>query len=107
MKGKMNSYGKTFHLWSTGKGDKLPMGEPMLAWSFNRDGEAKEGLVERRDKAMGINSSEIRRERQEFVSLAKPQEGVNALQGAFSGPTQSIPGVTAKQGSSTPAPRKR
>ena len=107
MKGKVNSYGKTFHLWSTGKGDKLPMGKPMLAWSFNRDGEAKEGLVERRDKAMGINSSEIRRERQEFVSLAKPQEGVDALRSAFSGPTQSIPGVTGKQGSSTPAPRTR
>ena len=25
---------------------KLPLGEPMLTWSFNRDGEAKAGLVE-------------------------------------------------------------
>lgn len=98
MREKMNSYGKTFHLWSTDKGDKLPMGEPMLAWSFNRDGEAKQGLVERRDQAMGINTGEIRERRQELVGLAKPQEGVDALKGAFSGPVKSIPGVVAKGG---------
>src|SRR5690606_11483694 len=58
MKGKVNSYGKTFHLWSTDRGDKLPLGEPILAWSFNRDGEAKRGLVEDRDTGLGINSAE-------------------------------------------------
>ncbi len=35
---KMNSYGKTWHVWMTdmqGKpGDKLPFGDPHLAWSF-------------------------------------------------------------------------
>ena len=30
LKRKMNSYGKTFHLWMTDRGDKLPMGEPRL-----------------------------------------------------------------------------
>ncbi|MBL8212785.1 MAG: DUF1264 domain-containing protein [Bryobacterales bacterium] len=40
MRGKRNSCGKTFHLWSTGQGDNLPLGGPMLAWSFNRDGDA-------------------------------------------------------------------
>ena len=93
MRGKMNSYGKTFHLWSTDKGDQLPMGEPMLAWSFNRDGEAESGLVQRRDEEMGIDTAEIRRERQDLVELAKPQEGVDALEGQFSGPTQEIDGV--------------
>jgi hypothetical protein len=97
MHGKMNSYGKTFHLWSTDKGDKLPFGEPMLAWSFNRDGEARADLVERRDRAMGISTSEIRARRQQFVSFAKPQEGVDALQGRFPASVRSIPGVTAKQ----------
>lgn len=28
---KMNSYGKTWHVWSTDKGDQLPFGDPMLA----------------------------------------------------------------------------
>lgn len=87
MKGKMNSYGKTWHVWNTGTaagtGDKLPLGKPMLAWSFNRDGEAKPGLVERRDERMGIDSNETRQERQELVKLAHPQCGVDALKGAF------------------------
>jgi hypothetical protein len=26
MKGKMNSYGKTWHVWATDRGDKLPLG---------------------------------------------------------------------------------
>lgn len=49
MESKMNSYGKTWHVWSTGnadgEGDELPFGDPMLAWSFNRDGEAKPGII--------------------------------------------------------------
>lgn len=96
MRGKMNSYGKTFHLWSTDEGDELPMGGPKLAWSFNRDGEARQGLVERRDEAMGIDTAEIRRERRDLVELAKPQEGVDALRDRFNGPVKSIDGVVNK-----------
>lgn len=43
MKGKMNSYDKTWHTWAAAKGEKVPMGTPMLAWSFNRDGEGGAG----------------------------------------------------------------
>ena len=97
MKTKMNSYGKTWHVWSTGSqgkpGDKLPLGEPMLAWSFSRDGEALPGLVENRDKRLNINSAEKRKQRAELESLAKPQAGVDALKGKFSRPTKDIPGV--------------
>jgi hypothetical protein len=96
MKGKMNSYGKTWHVWSTDQGDKLPLGEPMLAWSFNRFGEAKPGLVESRDQKLGIDSADKRRERQELVKLAKPQAGVDALKGRFRGATEDIPGVVDK-----------
>ena len=97
MRSKMNSYGKTWHVWATDKGDKLPMGEPMLAWSFNRDGEARPGLVEERDKRMGINSAEIRQKRQDLVGLAKPQSGVDDLKGKFARPVQDIPGVVDKR----------
>lgn len=78
MKSKMNSYGKTWHTWDAthGKpGESLPLGEPKLAWSFNRIGEAKEGLVESRDKRMDINTEERRKARQDLVPLAKPQSG--------------------------------
>jgi hypothetical protein len=53
MRQKMNSYGKTWHVWMTGAmdqpADKLPLGSARLAWSFNREGEANPGLIERRD----------------------------------------------------------
>ncbi|HRO61288.1 MAG TPA: OBAP family protein [Burkholderiaceae bacterium] len=96
MKDKMNSYGKTWHVWHTGAmgepGAALPLGPPMLAWSFNRDGEAKPGLVERRDEQVGIDTAEKRRERTDLQSLAKPQAGVDALRSAFPDATP-IPGV--------------
>ena len=93
MRGKMNSYGKTWHVWSTDRGDRLPLGEPMLAWSFNRFGQAKPGLVERRDERIGISSDELRQDRQDLVRLARPQSGVDDLEGVFPGETRPIPGV--------------
>ena len=98
---KMNSYGKTWHTWSTANdgrpGDSLPFGEPKLAWSFSRDGEANPGLVEERDRRMGIDTQERRRARQDLVPLARPQAGVDVLKDAFDRPTRPIPGVVDKQ----------
>lgn len=98
MKKKMNSYGKTWHLWDTRPkaGSDLPLGEPMLAWSFNRDGEAHSELVETRDQRMEIDSQKTRHERAEFTDLARPQSGVDALNGQFSRPTQAVQGVEDK-----------
>ncbi|QOY92745.1 OBAP family protein [Massilia sp. UMI-21] len=99
MKQKMNSYGKTWHFWNTGHGgqsaDKLPLGEPMLAWSFSREGEAAPGLVEARDRRMGVSTADKRRQRSDLVPLARPQSGVDALKGKFPRPTRDIPGVRA------------
>lgn len=106
MKKKMNSYGKTWHVWNTGHqgmaGDKLPLGEPMLAWSFNRDGEAMPGLVESRDKRMDIDSAKIRKQRSDLRGVAKPQSGVDDLKGKFGRPTQDIPRVV-DQKAATPS----
>lgn len=110
MKSKMNSYGKTWHVWDTGMpgqaGDRLPLGPPMLAWSFNRDGEAKPGLVEQRDRRMGIDSAAKRRERADLSSVAKPQSGVDDLKGKFAGPVQDIPGVSDRKASAPAAATK-
>lgn len=45
---KMNSYGKTWHVWITDSQGNPgePLGDPHLAWSFNHDNEAAAGLVE-------------------------------------------------------------
>lgn len=101
MRGKINSYGKTWHMWNTrmaeGEGERMPLGEPQLAWSFNREGEVLPGLVESRDKAMGIDTSQVRQDRSGMVDMAEPQRGVDALKGAFEGKTSPIEGVEAKQ----------
>ena len=61
MEQKVNSYGKTWHVWRTGAhgqdADPLPFGEARLAWSFNRDGEARPELVAERDRRLGIDTA--------------------------------------------------
>ncbi len=87
MRSKMNSYGKTYHLWNTGgfgaTADTMPLGEPQLAWSFNADGEAQAGMIEARDRAMELDTAEARQRRQNMIPLAQPQWGVDALAGFF------------------------
>lgn len=103
LKGKMNSYGKTWHTWMTGvhgaEADPLPFGPPLLQWSFNRNGEAMPGMIAARDQRFGFNTAEEREERQSLVDLARPQGGVDALLSAFP-KAQPVKGVTASRPSS-------
>jgi hypothetical protein len=97
LKELMNSYGKTWHTWHTGRhdgepGDTLPLGDPKLMWSFNRDGEADERLKSNFQHHMGIDEADKRAQRQQFVGLAHPQRGVDEMADEFSG-TAPIPGV--------------
>jgi len=97
LKGKMNSYGKTWHTWMTGmrdhQPDPLPYGPPRLQWSFNHDGEDLPGLVADRDKRMSFNTADEKKDREDLVLLAKPQGGVAAMAGRFPN-TTPVPGVT-------------
>jgi hypothetical protein len=94
---KMNSYGKTWHFWKTGvygqQADALPLGAPHLAWSFNRDGEEKPGMVEARDKRMDLNTADARKARADLTSLARPQGGVDAMKSLFRKAASPLPGV--------------
>jgi hypothetical protein len=97
LKRLMNSYGKTWHTWHTGRhdgppGHDLPLGDPKLMWSFNRDGECDEALKRDRNETMGIDADEKRAGRQDLVELAHPQCGVDAMKDQFTG-TTPIPGV--------------
>jgi hypothetical protein len=97
---KVNSYGKTWHVWDTGHAGHpaahaLPVGRPLLAWSYNRDGEAPAGLVEDRDARMHLDTAEKRKERATLSSRAKPQLGVDALETKLSG-TSAPAGVAAR-----------
>lgn len=82
MERKMNSYGKTWHVWHPSDA-ALPLGEPQLAWSFNREGEVDPQLLARRDAATTTSTAERREHRRDLLPLARPQEGVDALRDAF------------------------
>ena len=97
MKQLMNSYGKTWHTWHTGRhdgesGDRLPLGDPKLMWSFNRDGEADERLKHNLEQQMGIAEADKRARRRAFTELAHAQHGVDAMADQFDG-TAPLPGV--------------
>jgi hypothetical protein len=96
LKGKMNSYGKTWHTWMTGmhnqKADPLPFGAPHLQWSFNKAGEDMPGMVAARDKRFDFNTADERADRRDLVSFAKPQGGVDAMAQHFPD-AKSVEGV--------------
>ena len=92
---KMNSYGKTWHVWMDG--DALPFGDPHLAWSFNRDGEIREELLRERDRKLDPDVAALRESRRDLVSRAKPQCGVDAIAGRFGGATKPVPGVEQRK----------
>ncbi len=106
----MNSYGKIWHFWHTGRhagepGDKLPLGDPMLMWSFNRDGELDTGLEQQRNEHMQIDTNQKRQYRQDLVEFAHPQHGVDTLKGAFPNaagtPPPGVRDVDSMTGAST------
>jgi hypothetical protein len=78
-------------------GHDLPLGEPQLMWSFNRDGECDEGLKRDRDVAMGLDTSRKREQRHDLVVEAHPQHGVDAVADQFPGSTP-VPGVVEADG---------
>ncbi len=94
---KINSYGKTWHVWKTGsfgnRGDSLPLGPAHLAWSFNRDGEVDPRLIESRDARLDLDTAAARRDRAEWAPLANPQVGVDAMAGAFASADGAPEGV--------------
>src|SRR3954468_12580474 len=88
LKQLMNSYGKTWHTWHTGRhdgepGDRLPLGDPKLMWSFNRDGEADEALRGDFQRAMGVDEGTKRQQRRDLVERARPQRGVGLMAAEF------------------------
>lgn len=102
MKKKMNSYGKTWHVWNTGHhgladATKMPTGEPKLAWSFNHDGEALPGLESKTEEKFDVNFKEKRQYRKDLVKEANPQRGVDVLNKHYTSDIRPIEGVEDSQ----------
>lgn len=98
----VNSYGKTWHTWHTHQGAgragmPLPLGDPKLMWSFNRDGEADEAMKRDRDEAMGLDPAARRAARRSLLPEAHPQYGVDAMKDQFPG-SVPIEGVVDADG---------
>ncbi|KAL8970284.1 MAG: hypothetical protein Q9183_001600 [Haloplaca sp. 2 TL-2023] len=59
-------YGKTYHFWQVDRGDKLPLGEPVLMGSFT-DAEQLEGtaveMLKDRDERYGVSTEQKKRKR--------------------------------------------
>lgn len=76
---KLNSYGKTWHVWDSEHSD-MPLGDPELMWTFNHDGETPPQLIEQRDARLHVDTRKKREQRKDLVPEARPQKGENLLQ---------------------------
>jgi hypothetical protein len=102
MKKKMNSYGKTWHVWNTGHhglsdATTMPTGEPRLAWSFNHNGEALPGLEKKTEEKFGVKFKDKREYRKDLARESRPQRGVDVLNKHFAGDIRPIGGVEDSQ----------
>lgn len=71
MKMILTTWGKAWHTWPD-PATAVPMGEPLLIWSVNGDGQANEELVARRDREFDVSTTEIRARRREEYKLEVP-----------------------------------
>ncbi len=79
--GLINTWGKTWHTWRDPQ-NELPIGEPLLMWSANGDGQISEGLIAQRDAQFKISTDAIRKRRASFgfpVPNIPPPRSVNDL----------------------------
>ena len=80
LKDLVHTYGKTWVLWQTDRGDSLPLGIPQLMMVATKDGQVtlppqfdsyrrcqwNPKLFENRDKRYGWNTEQLRRDREEI-----------------------------------------
>ena len=54
----VSTYGKTWHTWQIDRDSALPTGIPQLMMGFTADGQLKPEMIDKRDKELGIQTSE-------------------------------------------------
>lgn len=68
--GLITTWGKTWHTWRD-PSTEMPVGEPLLMWSANGDGQIAQSLIDKRDQQFGISTAEIR-DRRKVMGYAVP-----------------------------------
>ena len=96
LKGKMNSYGKTWHTWMracTGSGRPVAVRATAPAMELQQGRRRYAGHGGRTRQALDLNTADERQDRQDLVALAKPQGGVEAMASLFR-TAEPVQGVT-------------
>jgi len=79
--GLIKTWGKTWHTWRDPSTD-FPVGEPLLMWSANGDGQIDHKLVDKRDAQFNISTAQIRDRRKSMgftVPNIPPPKSVNDI----------------------------
>jgi hypothetical protein len=71
MKALLTTWGKSWHTWPDPT-TPVPMGEPLLMWSFTGDGQSDEKVISARDKEFGVTTAEIRKKRTDAIGYEVP-----------------------------------
>ena len=75
-------YGKTYHLWQTDRGDKLPLGKPELMMSFTQEGQCPppgfKEVVGERDGRYQIDHEQKARKR-EYIKEPEIHEDADSM----------------------------
>jgi hypothetical protein len=64
----IHTYGKTWHTWHTDLDKQLPLGVPQLMMGFTADGQADPEKVAARDRRLGIDSEQRKKNRTDIVA---------------------------------------
>lgn len=92
-KGLITSWGKTWHTWPDPT-TEYPLGEPLLMWSANGDGQIDAGMISKRDAQFGITTDAIRERRKAFgfaVPNIPPPKSKNDLGRQFTASGADVP----------------
>jgi len=79
MKRLATTYGKTWHTWHTDQDKSLPMGVPQLMMGFTADGQADPAMVEQRNRRLGIDTTQTRKQRAD-IDIPAPDTGADSWQ---------------------------
>ncbi len=66
MKALVKTWGKTWHTWPD-PATEIPLGIPRLMWSAGKKGDVPEAMIKSRDQRWGINTSELKKERDQYL----------------------------------------
>jgi hypothetical protein len=64
----VHTYGKTWHTWHTDLDKTLPLGVPQLMMGFTADGQADPAMVAQRDRRLGVDSAEQKKQRADIMA---------------------------------------